>query len=118
MQTKLLPSAHKSQTLGGDIRRRWTVLPPYINICNNLLPRVSAHKYMLPCIQQLLLKTSAECCAARTLNAVARCGCLLGVAVVECVAGAAGCLRGCCDCLPMLQDMAALVLDVDSCCGI
>ncbi len=53
---------------------------------------------MLPCIQQLLLKTNAECCAARTLNAVARCGCLLGVAVVECVAGAAGCLRGCCGC--------------------
>ncbi len=37
---------------------------------------------MLPCIQQLL-KTNAECCADRTLNAVAWCRCLLGVAVVE-----------------------------------
>ncbi len=45
--------------------------------------------------------------AARTLNVVAWCRCLLGVAVEECVAGAAECLRGCCGCLPMLQDMAA-----------
>ncbi len=62
---------------------------------------------MLPCIQQLLLKTNAECCAARTLNAVAWCRRLPGVAVVECVAGAAGCLRRCYGRLPVLQDMAA-----------
>jgi hypothetical protein len=63
---------------------------------------------MLLCIQQFLLKTNAECCAARTLNAVAGCCCLLGVAGVECVAGAAGCLRRCCGCLPVVAGYGCL----------
>jgi hypothetical protein len=59
---------------------------------------------MLPCIQQLLLKTNAEFCAAGTLNAVAWCRRLLGVAVVEC--------------LQALLNVYAAVVAVYRCCRI
>ncbi len=104
----ILCTSERSQIANYNVtsERRWTVLPPYRNICNNLLLGVSAHKYMLPCIQQLLLKPNAECCAGNfecccMVSLSAGCGCC-GLFV-----GAAECLRGCCGYLPVLQDMAA-----------